>query len=456
MTGLDAWIDRRWAAWLTAVVVLALGVRLVFVHVPAASDALGFRPYTRAVHYQQAAALLLEGEPAGFREGHRRAISAAWKASGHRLPPDADTVPIPPGDPVVPFYDERGYLLFTTAIAAVTGRVAYADVLSVHAVLSALAAAGVATAARAVRPGLLALSAGALFALHPLELVLTAMPDLPVFAVWAVVLGVLAVLLPLTPGRPAGAAALVGCGAGIGVAVVLRAPTAAMAATTLVGLVLAGGRAGLARAGWVGLGLVLGFVLPALVPLDVPAVGRSAFWHTLLGGLAEFGHLPGLAWNDAVFDAYMQERHAVVLGDPGFSEAARTELLAVLAERPTLPLEVTAWRLGTFLAAYRPGKESLVWIGLMWGVKLLGVLGFATWWVAARGREHREVLAVLLVVLAPLLAHALIVPLLEVYVAPTLVGLTLVGLVAGVGLVQAAVARRGPAIRTEPRPGGAP
>jgi hypothetical protein len=194
-----------------------------------------------------------------------------------------------------------------------------------------------------------------------------------------------------------------------------------------VALPLARGRRGAVEAAAVAVGVAVGVVGPALAPLDLPAVGRSEFWHTLLGGLAETGRVPGLAWEDGAIDAYVSARHGVTLGDPGFSQAAKHEYLALLASDPMLPARVTAERLWNFLIGYRPGKESwpyLVAIGL---TKLAGLGGWAVWIGGARGEDRRRAIAVGLVVLAPLLAHALIVPLLEVYVAASLIGMLALG-----------------------------
>ncbi len=435
MTG--AHPDRSGWAWIAGITALALAVRLTVVGVPGVADQLPVRPYARAVHYQVAAEAIRAGEPARLDVDRRDRILAAWTAAGTFLPPDAARFPAQPGDARVGFYDERGYLLLTLATAGVTGRVAYFDLLSVQALVSAGAIGIVSAATRRIAGVLAAVAVGLVLALHPLDLILVAMPDVPMWAVAAT--GVAAATALHDPARlDAGTltARLLG-GLFLGFATVLRAPTLAVAAALLVALPLARGRKGVIEAGVVAIGVALGVVAPALVPLDLPAVGRSEFWHTLLGGLAETGRISGLAWEDTAIDDYVAARHGVKLGDAGFSEAAKAEYLALLRADPLLPIRVTAERLWNFLVGYRPGKESWPYLVAIGVTKLAGLGGWAAWIVATRGPARRRALAVGLVVLAPLLAYALIVPLLEVYVGASLIGLLALG--AG---VAAAAARR--------------
>jgi hypothetical protein len=417
---------RGWA-WIAGVAGFALALRLIVLGVPGVAERIPVRPYSRAIHYQVAAEAIRSGEPAHLDTGRRDRILEAWRAADTFLPPDAASVPPSPADARIGFYDERGYLLLTLAMAGVTGRVAYFDLLLAQALVSA-AAIGLVSHATRLAAGLApAVAVGLVLALHPLDLVLVAMPDVPMWAVAATAVAAAMVLQGPTRPSPASLAVRVVGGVFIGFAVVLRAPTLAVAAALLIALPIVRGRRGLVEAAAVAVGVAVGVVGPALAPLDLPPVGRSEFWHTLLGGLAETGRVPGLAWEDTSIDAYVGARHGVTLGDPGFSQAAKHEYFALLADDPALPARVTAERLWNFLIGYRPGKESwpyLVAIGL---TKLAGLGGWAVWMGWARDEDRRRAIAVGLVVLAPLLAHALIVPLLEVYVAASLIGMLALG-----------------------------
>lgn len=430
---------RRWWPWaVLGVVVLAFAVRLVVVGIPAVADRLPYSPYSRSIHYQDAALSVLDGGPAVIHPEHVGRVAARWRADTTFLPPDAATIPREQVDTSVPFYDERGYLLLTLGVARVTGRVAYLDLLFLQALVSTTIVGLLMLAADRARGALVGIGVGLALALNPLEIMLVAMPDLPVWAVWATLLAACAVLVP--PGDRVGPdliwRGLVGVF--VGWAIVLRAPTAAVLVIALLALPWVRGRRGWGQAAVMVAGALFGILLPAIVPLDIPSVGRTAFWHTLLGGLSEFGDVDGLRWHDAAIYAYVESRHGVTLGDPGFSEASKSEYLALLTERPWLPAWVTLQRLGHFAMAYRPGKEGVIWIAAMWMVKAPFLLATGVWVRRTRGRDRRGAVAVVLVLLAPLLAHALIVPLLEVYVAPTLVGMmVLVG-----GAFGALIARR--------------
>jgi hypothetical protein len=154
-------------------------------------------------------------------------------------------------------------------------------------------------------------------------------------------------------------------------------------------------------------------------------------YHTLLAGLSEFGDIEGLTWTDESLHAYVQKRHAVEPLTPEFDAAARQELETVLRQHPWLPLRVAARRVAEFLVAWRPARYGHpVLLAVFLAFKLAVLVGAFTAyrWCQRSGRGPLFLWA-LAVVLAPVLAHALIVPLLEVYIAATLVLITPLGMV---------------------------
>lgn len=404
-----------------AVVLASMTVRAGVLQVPAVADRLPGNVYLRAIHYQQAAEQLARGEGVHINLDQRQRLEARWVAEGHRIPPDIAGFPALPEDRRIAFYDERGHLLFVRAIGMVMGRHSHHDVLLTQMAISSVLNGLLAAAAWSRLP--LAAAAGVAVAcvFQPLEMVLSATPDLPVWAVWATMAVVAAVLArPGSDSRLWPLVAAAGAGAVAGLAVVARGPSIAIVVLGAIALWMAGGRRGFWSAALFFLVAVTFAAWPGLAPLGIPSVGRSEFWHTLLAGLSEFGHIPGLQWDDGKLDAYMNERYQVVLGNPGYSEAARLEVLRLVSERPWLPVQVALTRAGWFLYALRPGRDSLPWVVALGFIKI-GALFAWIWWL--RDVENRRVaLAVLLVVCATLLAHVAIVPLLEVYVAPALIG----------------------------------
>lgn len=58
---------------------------------------------------------------------------------------------------------------------------------------------------------------------------------------------------------------------------------------------------------------------------DVPTVGRSATFHTLLGGISEIGHFEGVKWEDSAIHSCILACHDVDLYTPEFNGAVEFE-----------------------------------------------------------------------------------------------------------------------------------
>ena len=147
--------------------------------------------------------------------------------------------------------------------------------------------------------------------------------------------------------------------------------------------------------------------------------------------MSEFGDIEGLEWKDGVIDNYIQQRH----GDlepltPEYSAAAKKEYWQELSDQPSLPIQVFLQRVGNFLVAYRPTKNGLPLVVAFAMLKIFALAGF----VAAYrrlGQNGRILLTfAALLGLANLFSHALIVPLLEVYILPILITLCLLATMA--------------------------
>jgi hypothetical protein len=428
---LNATAARPSTAILLSLFALALGVRLVLVFTPLGD--LAPPPYQRALNFADAARNVLAGQEAVVdREWLRRAIDD-WHASGHRLPPLPLTISRSDHPDLIPFYDELGYLALTLAFARVTGEVYWLSPILVQCLLSsAIAVILCMSIAEGFGNQRVALLFGLTYALHPLEVVLSIGPDLPVWGIYAGAVSLSLVAFPWTAPSLAQATWRFAAGLFLGLCIVQRGPNLAAVAASLVALMA------LRRyrdAAWTSAGALLALLLFSSVPLGTPSVGRNAMHHTLLAGLSEFGDIEGLAWEDAKLHRYLQERYGVDPFTPEFDASAKRELEKQVRERPWLPLKVVAQRLAEFTFAWRPGRTAPLLLVTFTAFKL--AVAFGTCWACAwcRNNGRRPLLFwSLAVASAPLLAHALIVPLLEVYIAATLVLLTPLAIAGAIGL----------------------
>jgi len=414
--------NRPSVAIVGSIFALALAARLAFLLVPALERLVPL-PYYRALDFADAARNVLEGRGAVIdRQWVQRGIDQ-WQESGRRLPPEPSAIPRSEAPELVPFYDEIGYLVLTIAFGWLVGDIHWLPPILLQCALSAgIAALLCICVTESFASRAAGLLVGLTYALHPLEIALAIGPDLPVWGIYA---GSVCVCLVLTPAKMRGLLPLLlrfSAGAFVGFCIAQRGPNAAVLAAASVAL-LALRR--FREAGWILAGAVALLCAFSALPLRVPSVGRSAMHHTLLAGLAEFGDIEGLEWKDASLHTYLQERYGVEPLTPEFDAAAKQELQKVLRERPWLPLRVAAHRLLEFTFAWRPARRALVLVAGFDLFKLAVVAG-AIWaylWCRKIGRAGL-LLWTVVIVIAPVLLHGLIVPLLEVYIASTLVLLT--------------------------------
>jgi len=412
----------------------ALALRIASFTVPGIEDLglrdLGVHPYKRALHFADAVQNVQDGRGPVLDKTRVNAHARLWREGPSRLPPLFDPG-IARGEPEwTSYFDEKGYLLLMLGLHELRSGTYWKDVLVVQAVLSAAAAVGVAVAVHALLGhAMLALLAGWIYALHPLEILLSRLVDHPVWAVYAVVAGLLLAAVPWPARRRGGGVAPALLGAFLGLCVVHRVTNGATALVALVALAWPR-RSGTGRlVGAATAGLLLAVVGLGAVPLGqpaigdgAPAVGRSAFYHTLLGGLSEFGDIEGLEWLDRSMHAYLKERYGVEKLTPAYNDAAREEYHRVLEARPLLPLQVAAKRVAFFLVAYRPERSPLPVVLGFGAFKVALVVGCVMAWRRMRSPEgRRRVEGSVAVGLAPIAVHVIIVPLIVVYIAPFLV-----------------------------------
>ncbi len=413
---------------------VACTLRLAFSTVPTLSNALP-DPYGRMIHYLDVAHNVREGRGLVTDSRKVRAINRDWKEAGTRLPPRPyRSYPDSDSPEHHAFYDEKGYLLLTLGLAKLTGGVRMMNVLALQSVLSAICAVMLYLAAvRLFRNEFLSVSIAATYVLNPLEITLSAAPDHPVWPVYAAVIGVSILSqdwLGFTSAKRY--VLLVAAGSFLSFCVVQRSTAIAVA-----GMVIIGAFWNFRRIGKGGmLALVVGAIIMRIcisaVPLESPTIGRSLVFHTLAAGLSEFGAIEGMGWKDSEILEYITTRYDVQFGTPEFDAAFKQEYLAIVSERPWLPFSTAAQRVGVFLVGFRTGRNSLPIVIAFGLFKILVLIGLARWWrYADETRTASIMLSCLGVTVAAIAIHVPIVPLLLVYVAPTLILLTPVAMVGG-------------------------
>jgi len=411
----------------------SVAVRITASAVPEISNSIPYKAYYRSLNYADAAENVLSGRGYVVNQDRVSRATRAWNKSADRLPPKPSDFQLEPGDTFKALVDEQGYLQLQIGLAKLAGGFHWSSVLQLQAVLSGIAALLVFFLARRFTLGWMAWFLAFVYAFHPLEIALSVTPDLPIWSVYASMIAAAIAVTEWKFGSWIDWVLLIFAGAFLGFCVVVRGPTLGVVIVALAGTLLVSARAHWFAALLVSLGCLLSVSGINALDSDVPTVGRSATYQTLLGGLSEFGHIEDLKWEDSAIHDYIQARHNVELYTPQFNEAARTEYLNLIQERPELLIVVPARRLSQFIVAYRPGKSSVGLVLLFSTFKVLAILSLVTWWRQTRdARDRRRIIAYLAVASATVFIHVLIVPLLEVYIASFFVlwSLPIAGLVA--------------------------
>lgn len=425
------------------IVAATLGIRVVAYSVPEISDRIPLKPYARSVNYADAVENALSGRGYVSNQDRVGRVVRAWLDSGARIPPAPADFDINRQDTFRPIVDERGYLLVEVALAKIAGEFQFSSVLHLQAILSGLAVLLVFFMTYRLWPGWMPWLFALVYAIHPLEILLSVTPDLPIWSVYASVVAAAIAMAHWNTERWSDWAQLVCAGAFLGLCVVIRAPTLGVVITALAAMLFVSVRANWLPVVLVACGGLLSIGGLSVIGSDTPVVGRSATFHTLLGGLAEFGHIENLQWQDTSIHKYIIARHDVELYTPEFNEAARTEYLNVVQNRPELLLIVPARRLLAFVFAYRPGKSTLVVVLLFAIFKIAAILGAIDWWRRITDpRARRRIMAFFAVSSATVAVHLLIVPLLEVYIASFFILLSFPIVSLGALLVRRAVQGR--------------
>lgn len=408
--------------------VAALGVgavvfRVAFFAVPDLSDSLPRKTYSRAVGFAVAAEALLDGRGGQVDAARVSEVYRAWSASGARLPPPPAGVPATAAAAWIDSAEEKGYVLLHAGWALVRGEVEWSGVLLLQALLSGLCVLLVGTAGGWVVDERCALLAAAVYALHPLEIWASATPDLPV---WAVYSAVAACVVALTPVEHRGAgpyarSMLLG-GLVMFCAVVRSTNLAFLAAASLILWIRTGRRAWRHQVAFCGAAVAV-LAVCAAAPPKTPTVGRSVMYHNLLGGLGEFGDIEGLRWDDGAIRSYLLKRYGVTSHTPEYEEAARRAYEDTIRANPSLPLVVSAKRLAWLVAGYRAGRSPWTLVAPLLVLKLAVLYGLWAWW--RKRRSTSDVLSFLAVALTPIGVHVLVVPLLAIYLLPTIVLLSI-------------------------------
>jgi len=427
---------------LLAALLLTLSLRLLFVFVPPFADSLP-RGYTRAAEYVEVAQNLLDGKGIVRSKERMDRVLADWRVRGTRLPREIQGYPLGAQPEYQPFRSEVGYLFLTAFLGKVTGQVRYANMLVVQCLMSTLCCALLYRIAPAyTRRPQAPLLAALCYGLNPLELFLSTYPDLIIWAVYAGVVGVYFVGRVWNTQVARDLLAVAGIGFFLGLCVVIRATTVALFVVWLCPFILR--RPGtLALALTLGLGGLLPFELSYIIAKSQPGeagAAGAASYHNLLGGLGEFGDVPGLRYDDRVILKWVNDQgyrdphtHQPFPHSSGryYDSSCERAYWKLFTEDPWRPFLVAAKRLAHFTVAYRPEKESPPLLAVITLLKLLFLAGVVAWWrECADPFCRRQAVCFLGIASAPVLVHLPLSPLLEVYIAPSVI---LGGLIAAYG-----------------------
>ena len=422
-------------ALLIAIFVCACVFRFVIVFTPAISER-NIRPYARCMNYAIAAKNIRGGHGCTIGVEQKKQAYADFKKSESMIPDHPESIVELANDQTHgPFVDEIGYLLLTLGLANVSGEVSYYNAIYLQIFLSSIfAVLACAITFQLSRSLVFAGLIGVAIAFNPLEAMVSVLPDLPIWAWYATIasfaVGYVAVRAKVNPKLTDWGVCIL-LGLLVGFCVSVRLLSLVFPVTLLMYALLRFRFFSKTRVTVFLVAVVVSIVSVKSFDFGVPTVGRSAFWHTLLGGMSEFGDIEGLEWKDGVIDNYIQQRH----GDlepltPEYSAAAKKQYWQELSDRPKLPVQVFLQRVGNFLVAYRPTKNGLPLVVAFAMLKIFALAGF----VAAYRRlgQHGRILLTFaaLLGLANLFSHALIVPLLEVYILPILITLCLLATMA--------------------------
>ena len=424
-----------------AIFVLAAIFRCGILHTPSISNHL-LRPYYRCINYAIAAKNIRNTDSCVVGAVQKENAYTEFKKSGLLLPPAPSTIPKLAVDEVpLPFVDEIGYLLLTLGLAKVTGQISYYNPIYLQIFISSVFASFISLIAfRISKSFCFALLIGVAIACNPLEAMVSVLPDLPIWAWYAACGSFFVSYLAIKSKEHSTTIDLIFCvllGLLVGFCVSIRLPSLIFPAVVFILCIFYWRLISKRRIATFFVAMIVALIAVKSFDFGVPTVGRSAFWHTLLGGMSEFGDIEGLAWRDDIIDEYIQSRHEEVLPlTPEYSAAAKQEYFSLVEQRPWLPFQVSMKRLANFAVAYRPSKNGILLIIAFAFLKLFAIAGFV---FSYRKLEHPQKAMMVFCLglgLANIFAHVLIVPLLEIYILPCLIILILFAAIAAIMLLD--------------------